>query len=97
MAQAKLTLFHGMLLLQGWLDFLHLFGEEVYLPLEKVLGILSCLQGQSEWLRGGPMLYSSSSPKLPVPAQRGIHVVTSTHLFYIVACSHIDEDMFHIM
>ena len=46
MLQANLTLFHGMLLLQSWLDFLHLLGEEVYLPLEKVLGILSCLQGQ---------------------------------------------------
>lgn len=44
--QAKLTLFHGMLLLQSWLNFLHLLGEKVYLPLEEVLGILSCLQDQ---------------------------------------------------
>lgn len=43
MPQAKLTLFHGMLFLQSWLDFLHLLGKEVYLPLEEVLGILSCL------------------------------------------------------
>lgn len=44
--QAKLTLFHGMFLLQSWLDFLHLLGEEVYLSLEEVLGILSCLKVQ---------------------------------------------------
>lgn len=58
--KAKPTLFHGMLLLQSWLDFLHLLGKEVYLPLEEVLGIFSCL-------------------------------------LYIVASSHIDEHMFHIM
>lgn len=49
--QAKLTLFHGMLLLQSWLNFLHLLGEKVYLPLEEVLGILSCLQDRSSWGR----------------------------------------------
>ena len=32
-----------MLLLQGWLDFLHLLSEEVNFPFEEVLGILSCL------------------------------------------------------
>lgn len=48
MSKAKLTLFHGVLLLQSWLDFFHLLGKEVYLPLEEVLGILSCLQGQSK-------------------------------------------------
>ena len=46
MPKAKLTLFHGMLLLQSWLDFLHLLGEKVYLPLEEVPSILSRLQGQ---------------------------------------------------
>lgn len=40
-----LTLLHGVLLLQRGLDLLHLLGQEVDLPLEKLSGIICSLGG----------------------------------------------------